>query len=500
MLIAGGGPTHHLGKSMQELTQHGFEDVVNVFRPVVKKAWFQVRPDTIIDTLNQAYKVATERPARARSSSSSRSTSCCAEVEGEVTAPRAVTSRLRADDESIDSVVELLSEAERPLVIAGGGVAQSPGGSAALQALGGADSTSRSSTTLTAKGVISEEHPLSLGPVGRSGTRRPPRLRARPICCSLSVRGSPTTTRATGERARSTTSRRRRSSRSTSTSRRSAAPTRSTVGILADAETVLSDLRAAVAGRPTSQPLGVWVASEADRTQKRVGDEIAPLCQRRRRPMHPARLMHEVGEAIAESGRVFIDIGDSISYAEAYMTIRRPGSWFIMPGFAEMGSASSGVLGAAVADPTQPAIAVTGDGAFNMISQHRRRGGRVRPAGDLGDRQQRRARDRAQGDGPDLQAHASRGCVRPQGHGRALQPRLRASWPRRTAPRANGSRRAEDLGPALGAGDREPPPVRARRPRATPSRRPTSRGASSAPTRTSGARPTSSTATCASWR
>ena len=85
-------------------------------------------------------------------------------------------------------------------------------------------------------------------------------------------------------------------------------------------------------------------------------------------PMHPARIMHDFGEAIATTGRVYIDIGDSISYAEAYLRVRRPGSWFIMPGFAEMGSAASGVLGAAVADPSQPAIAVTGDGAFNMVS------------------------------------------------------------------------------------------------------------------------------------
>ena len=85
-------------------------------------------------------------------------------------------------------------------------------------------------------------------------------------------------------------------------------------------------------------------------------------------PIHPARVMAEVGEAIASTGRVYIDIGDSISYAEAYMTIQRPGSWCIMPGMAEMGSAASGVLGAAVADPSQPAIAVTGDGAFNMVS------------------------------------------------------------------------------------------------------------------------------------
>ena len=85
-------------------------------------------------------------------------------------------------------------------------------------------------------------------------------------------------------------------------------------------------------------------------------------------PTTPARLMHEVGEAVAETGRVFIDIGDSISYSEPYMRIRRPGSFVIAPGFAEMGSGSTAVLGAAVADPSQPAIAVTGDGAFNMTS------------------------------------------------------------------------------------------------------------------------------------
>jgi acetolactate synthase-1/2/3 large subunit len=78
--------------------------------------------------------------------------------------------------------------------------------------------------------------------------------------------------------------------------------------------------------------------------------------------------MYEIGEAIADGGRVFIDIGDAISYAEPYMTIRRPGAWFIQPAFAEMGSASTGVLGAVVGDPTQPAIAVVGDGAFNMTS------------------------------------------------------------------------------------------------------------------------------------
>ena len=68
------------------------------------------------------------------------------------------------------------------------------------------------------------------------------------------------------------------------------------------------------------------------------------------------------------NGRVFIDIGDVVQYAEPYMTIRGPGRWHINPGMAEMGWASSGVVGAVASDPGRPALALVGDGAFNMTS------------------------------------------------------------------------------------------------------------------------------------
>ena len=168
MVICGGGPTHHLGKSMQELTQHGFEDVVNVVRPVVKRAWFQVRPDTVMDTLNQAYKIATTgRPGPVFVQLPL--DVVLAEVEGEVRIPKGVTSKLRPDAQSIAEVVDLLEQAERPLVLAGGGIAHSPGAANALQAFV-EELRAPVATTLPAKGAISEEHPLSLGPVGRSGS------------------------------------------------------------------------------------------------------------------------------------------------------------------------------------------------------------------------------------------------------------------------------------------------------------------------------------------
>ena len=59
LLLAGGGSTHFLGKAgMQEMYYKGFEDAVSIFRPITKGAWMSVRPDTVIETLNYAYRVA----------------------------------------------------------------------------------------------------------------------------------------------------------------------------------------------------------------------------------------------------------------------------------------------------------------------------------------------------------------------------------------------------------------------------------------------------------
>ena len=366
MLIAGGGPTHHLGKSMQELTQHGFEDVVNVFRPVVKRAWYQVRPDTVMDTLNQAYKIATTgRPGPVLVYLPM--DVVLAEVEGEVRAPRALTSRLRPDSDSIEAVVRLLAQSERPLIVAGGGVALSPGGPSALAAV--VDELGVPVvTTLTAKGVISEEHPLSLGPVGRSGSAAAAEAaRQSDLVLALGARFSDNNT--SNWRAGKVYDVPRTKIVQVDVDVAEIGRTYPTeVGILGDAEVVLEDVRAAAAAAGIADRWAPWLSELRERKQAWL-EEIAPLCASDASPTHPARIMHEVGAAIAERGRVFIDIGDSISYAEVYMTIRRPGAWFIMPGFAEMGSATTGVLGAAVAEPTQPAIAVTGDGAFNMTSQ-----------------------------------------------------------------------------------------------------------------------------------
>ncbi len=367
LVFAGCGPTHFFGKGgMQELYYHGFEDAVSVMRPVTKGTWLVVRPDTVIEVLNQAYKLAVsgkpgpvfiQLPIDIQQ----------ALVEGEVEAPtrRSITSRSRPDAESMRRTAELLRGAERPVLLAGGGAAHSPGAADLVRTVAERFELPVV-TTLTAKGILDETHPLSLGVVGRSGT--PPAAEATRAADLVLAVGA------------------RFSDNHTSNWRAGkiydVAQTKIVqvdldvaevgrnypveVGIAGDAAVFLEELLAEIGddapgwGDWSAQMTGVW---------QKWRKEIEPLLTATTSPVHPARLCHEIGEAIAKrNGRVFIDIGDVVQYAEPYMTIRGPGAWHINPGMAEMGWASSGVVGATASDPSRPAVAVVGDGAFNMTS------------------------------------------------------------------------------------------------------------------------------------
>jgi acetolactate synthase I/II/III large subunit len=370
LVFAGCGPTHFFGKGgMQELYYHGFEDAVNVMRPVTKGTWLVVRPDTVIEVLNQAYRLAT----------SGRPGPVCIQlpidvqqvvVAGEVEAPtrRSITSRSRPDEQNMQKVADLLLEAERPVLLAGGGAAHSAGGADAVRAVAERFGIPVV-TTLTAKGILDETHDLSLGVVGRSGT--PPAADAtRQADLVLAVGARFSDNHTSNWRAGKVYD---------------VAQTKIVqvdldvaevgrnypveVGIAGDATEFLNDLLATVAARQTAAPRWDSWSGELAETWRAWRAEIEPLLQATSSPVHPARLCHEIGEALAAvNGRVFIDIGDVVQYAEPYMTVRGPGVWNINPGMAEMGWASSGVLGAAAADPTRPALALVGDGAFNMTS------------------------------------------------------------------------------------------------------------------------------------
>ena len=367
LVIAGGGSTHFLGKAgMQEMFYKGHEDSISVFRPITKGSWMCVRPDTVIDTLNFAYRAAvTGRPGPVYVQLPLDIQ--CTEVEGEVEPPwaRSVQRNLRAGRDDIARAAELLRAARQPLLLVGGGTAYSPGGAEAVADLVAAHPLPVM-TTLTAKGVLPETHELSLGAVGRSGTE----------CAARAAREADLVV-AVGARF---------SDNHTSNWRQGMiydVPRTKIIhvdidpqeigrnypvelGLESDAAGFLRDLATALGNEPVDR--SAWIGKvQGFRDEWQA--EIDPIIHSDESPIHPGRLSYDVGEAIAERGRVFIDIGDVIQYAEPYMTVHRPRSWHINPGMAEMGWAAQGAPGAVVADRDQPAVVLVGDGAFLMGPQ-----------------------------------------------------------------------------------------------------------------------------------
>jgi acetolactate synthase-1/2/3 large subunit len=367
LILAGGGTTHFLGKGgMQEINYHGFENATAVFDPVCKGTWMLVRPDTAIEVLNQALKVATsgrpgpvfiEIPFDIQ----------LAEVEGEIEAPSARAprvSRPRADADSVNQIVKMIGESERPLLLAGGGVAR---GGAHAELLTAAEKLQIPVvTTLPAKGQLSEDHPLSVGTIGRSGFQSAARAgREADLIVAVGARFSD-----------NNTANWRKGSIYDVTQTKIVQVDMDyteigrnfpvTLGLVSDAAAFLKDLADA---SPTAKPEKhrAWrelVAGYRVEWEK----EILPLQTAKSDLTQPARLVYEVGKALPKGGRVFVDIGDVTQYAEAYMKITEPGAWQISPGMAEMGWASSGIPGPVVADG-RTAICLVGDGAFNMTCQ-----------------------------------------------------------------------------------------------------------------------------------
>ncbi len=81
---------------------------------------------------------------------------------------------------------------------------------------------------------------------------------------------------------------------------------------------------------------------------------------------HPAKLVLDIQELFPENSMFFADIGTSMAWAIHYMTIDRPGSFFVPLGFGSMGYAVAAPVGARLAAPDRPVVAIVGDGSFLM--------------------------------------------------------------------------------------------------------------------------------------
>ena len=270
--------------------------------------------------------------------------------------------RIRPDRADIARAAALIARAKRPLILVGGGIHLSAG-SEALLALAEAQSIPIAHT-MSGKGGIACTHPLSAGLFGRYSRIANELIEASDcllvVGCKL------------GEIA----------------TKRYALPPDAVPLIHLDilAEEIGRCRAATVAlwgdARAGLEDLGEALAAEARRARDaRAGyvaeiparmaawrEEAAPRLDSAERPVHMARLCRELNSALPADSILVADGGFAGHWTGLLYDTKSPGRHFIPDrGLASIGYGLPGGIGAALAAPSTPVVAITGDGGFNMM-------------------------------------------------------------------------------------------------------------------------------------
>ena len=133
-----------------------------------------------------------------------------------------------------------------------------------------------------------------------------------------------------------------------------------------DARAGIADLQAAITETPPA-------AREAwcDRVSRRMAewrDMARERLESSEVPISMGRLMGELNTVLPEDAVLIADGGFAAHWGGLLYDAKRPGRGFVPDrGFASIGYGLPGAIGAKLAVPDRPVVALTGDGGFNMV-------------------------------------------------------------------------------------------------------------------------------------
>jgi acetolactate synthase-1/2/3 large subunit len=365
-LVAITGDTHR-AHSWKNMTQEARQ--VEILRPAAKELLRVEGPERVPELVRRAFAVATSgRPGPVvidvpEDVSHAEHDYGADEFFADPATLSVPARRSRPDEEEVRRAAALIARAERPLILAGGGVHLS-GAYEALVSLaeGGGIPVAH---TLSGKGAIPCTHDLSVGLFGRY-SRFANELIESSDC--LLVVGCKL-----GEIA----------------TKRYALPGRG------GAHLIHLDVSAEEIGRWAETEVALWgdarlgLADLADAlsdgsaaARERRADYLAEVRERRakwqeeargryesaERPINMARLVHELNRLMPEDGVLVADGGFASHWAGLLYDTKEAGRGFVADrGFASIGYGLPGAMGARLARPGGPVVGITGDGGMNMV-------------------------------------------------------------------------------------------------------------------------------------
>jgi acetolactate synthase-1/2/3 large subunit len=261
---------------------------------------------------------------------------------------------VRGHARQIEKAVEMLLEAERPLIYAGGGVIAS-NASAELMEL--AERLSVPVTcTLMGLGGIPCDHPLSLGMLGMHGTQYANyAVTESDLLVAIGARFDD---RVTGKL--DTFAPHARIIHIDIDPAEIGKNKRVDVPIVGDVKSVLQEMIARVKKEPRYQK---WNA------RIKTWKEKYPLQYRSDGVLRPQYVIQKLSELLDGEGTIVSEVGQNQMWTAQYFCFKKPRTWITSGGLGTMGYGFPASIGAHFARPDQPVFDIAGDGSFQMTIQ-----------------------------------------------------------------------------------------------------------------------------------
>jgi acetolactate synthase-1/2/3 large subunit len=336
-------------------------DDLPAFEPYTKMNAAVDDPNRLPDMLRQAFRMATTGspgPVHLQLAGNTGQAIEGAEIDYDgVTEPRygqVPPDRPQPDPERVREAADRISRAERPVIVAGGGVRAS-GASHALVRL--AESMQIPvATSLTAKDAILESNPLSVGVVGTYSRRSANQVVAdADLVIFIGTRAGGMTTHFWTIPAEGT-----------STVQIDLDPGvtgrnyPNDVSVIGDAKVTLE--RMAELNTPVPASRANWIA-KVQKIGQSYKDDFADLYRSDATPVHPARIVHELSEAMPENAIVVVDTGHSGMWMGGMFEQRHLGQSYIRSA-GHLGWAFPAAIGAKCGAPDRTVVCFTGDLGF----------------------------------------------------------------------------------------------------------------------------------------
>ena len=274
--------------------------------------------------------------------------------EAEPVTLRGYQPTVRGHAKQIDKALDLIFEAEQPIIYAGGGVIASD---ASAELLKLAESlVIPVTTTLMGLGAVPCDHPLNLGMLGMHGTRSANyAVTESDLLVAIGARFDD---RVTGKL--DTFASHARIIHIDIDPAEIGKNKRVDVPIVGDVKSVLQDMLAKVQKKKAYDR---WLA------RIRGWQEKHPLVYCRDAGLPPQYVIEQLSDLLKGEGIIVSEVGQNQMWTAQYYCFRKPRTWITSGGLGTMGYGFPAAMGACLACPDQVVFDIAGDGSFQMNIQ-----------------------------------------------------------------------------------------------------------------------------------